>query len=55
MVPFAATWMHLEAFILSVVSQKKKDKYHMTLFILLKKRERDTNELISKTKRDTQM
>ena len=26
---FAATWMHLEIIILSEVSQKKKDKYHM--------------------------
>ena len=29
--PFAATWMELETFILSEVSQKKKDKYHMIL------------------------
>ena len=27
--PFAATWMHLEIIILSEVSQKEKDKYHM--------------------------
>ena len=27
--PFAATWMDLEIFILSEVSQAKKDKYHM--------------------------
>ena len=27
--PFAATWMDLEIFILSEVSQKEKDKYHM--------------------------
>ena len=27
--PFAATWMELEALILSEVSQKEKDKYHM--------------------------
>ena len=26
--PFAATWMELEILILSVVSQKEKDKYH---------------------------
>ena len=31
--PFAATWMHLELLILSEVSQKEKDKYHMTLII----------------------
>ena len=28
-VPFAATWMELEMTILSEVSQKEKDKYHM--------------------------
>ena len=27
--PFAATWMELESLILSEVSQKNKDKYHM--------------------------
>ena len=27
--PFAATWMDLEIVILSEVSQKEKDKYHM--------------------------
>ena len=31
--PFAATWMQLEIIILSEVSQKEKDKYHMILFI----------------------
>ena len=29
MMPFAATWMDLEIIILSEVSQKEKDKYHM--------------------------
>ena len=28
--PFAATWMKLEALTLSEVNQKEKDKYHMT-------------------------
>ena len=28
-VPFAATWMGLEIIILSEVSQKEKDKYHI--------------------------
>ena len=27
--PFAATWMDLQMIILSKVSQKEKDKYHM--------------------------
>ena len=27
--PFAATWMDVETLILSEVSQKEKDKYHM--------------------------
>ena len=27
--PFAATWMELETLILSELSQKEKDKYHM--------------------------
>ena len=27
--PFAATWMKLETLILSEISQKEKDKYHM--------------------------
>ena len=31
--PFAATWMKLETLILSEVSQKDKDKYHMISFI----------------------
>ena len=31
--PFAATWMELETLILSGVSQKEKDKYHMISLI----------------------
>ena len=31
--PFAATWMNLEIIILSKVSQKEKDKYHMISLI----------------------
>ena len=27
--PFSSTWMQLEILILSKVSQKKKDRYHM--------------------------
>ena len=28
--PFVATWMELETLILSEISQKEKDKYHIT-------------------------
>ena len=31
--PFATTWMQLEILILSEVSQKEKDKYHVIAFI----------------------
>ena len=31
--PLAATWMELETLILSEVSQKEKDKYHMISLI----------------------
>ena len=31
--PFAATWMELENLILSEMSQKDKDKYHMISLI----------------------
>ena len=31
--PFAATWMDLEIIILSEVSQKEKDEYHMISLI----------------------
>ena len=31
--PFAATWMQLDIIILSEVSQKEKDKYHMISLI----------------------
>ena len=31
--PFAATWMDLEIILLSEVSQREKDKYHMILLI----------------------
>ena len=32
-VPFAATWIELENLILSEISQKEKDKYHMISLI----------------------
>ena len=31
--PFAATWMEIETLILSKISQKEKDKYHMVSLI----------------------
>ena len=31
--PFAATWMELETLILSEISQKEKDKYHIISLI----------------------
>ena len=31
--PFVATWMELETLILSEISQKEKEKYHMILLI----------------------
>ena len=31
--PFAATWVELERLVVSEVSQKEKDKYHMTSLI----------------------
>ena len=31
--PFAATWMKLEIIILSEISQKEKDKYHLISLI----------------------
>ena len=31
--PFAATWIDLKIIILSEISQKEKDKYHMISFV----------------------
>ena len=33
MMPFAAMWIDLEIIVLTELSQKKKDKYHMISFI----------------------
>ena len=33
--PFAATWMELETLILSEVSHKEREKYHIILLIYL--------------------
>ena len=52
---FFATWMDLDIIILSEVSQKEKDKYHMILLICgIFKKEKDTNELIYKIEIDPQ-
>ena len=50
--PFAATWMDLEIILLSKLSQKEKDKYHM--ISLLWNLKYDTNELIYETKTESQ-
>ena len=42
---FVATWVDLEIIILSGVSQRETDKYHMIAHVESKKN--DTNELIS--------
>ena len=56
--PFAATWMDLEIIILSEVSQKEKDEYHMISFICeiwsmtqmnLSKEQKQTHRYIEET------
>ena len=42
--PFAATWIDLEIIILSEVSQKERDSYHMML--LIQGIKNDANELL---------
>ena len=51
--PFTATLMDLEIIIVSEVSQKEKEKYHMTLLLcgILKNY---TNKLIYETETDSQ-
>ena len=51
--PFATTWMDLEILILSEISQREKDKYHIISLIcgILKN---GTNELIYKTEIESQ-
>ena len=49
--PFTATWMELETLILSEVSHKEKDKYHMISHIWNLKY--DTNEPICKMDTDS--
>ena len=51
--PSATTWMQLEIIILSEISQKEKDKYH--IYIIYKGNLKyDTNEPICKTETDPQ-
>ena len=50
--PSAATWMDPGIIILSEVSQKKKDEYHMITQVESQKN--GTNELIYKTETDSQ-
>ena len=52
--PFAATWMDLDIFILSEVSQTEKDKYMNIIYMWNLKKKNDTNELIDKTRTDSQ-
>ena len=42
--PFTVTWMDIEITILSKVSQREKDKYHMVWFKCEIKRERERNK-----------
>ena len=52
--PFAATWMGLEIIILSKVSQKDKDKYHICLSLICGNRKCYPNELNYETETDSQ-
>ena len=50
--PFATKWMDLELTILSEISQKEKDKYHV-LPLICEIKKKDINELIYKTEIDS--
>ena len=52
--PFAATWMQLEIIILSEVSQKEKDKYHIISYVESKNLKYNTNVLKYKIETDSQ-
>ena len=54
MMPFAATRMDLQVVILSEVSQRERDKYHMMLLICGIENN-GISELIYKTETDSQM
>ena len=51
--PFAVTWMDLEIVILSEVSQREKEKYHM-ISLICGIQKKETNEPIYKTEVDSQ-
>ena len=53
---FEATWMDLEIIILNEVSQTEKEKYLVILLICrILKKKKDTNEVIYKTERLTDL
>ena len=52
--PFAATWLQLEILILSEVSQKEKDKYHMISYMWNLKYGTDEPIYRTETHRDSQ-
>ena len=53
--PFAATWMDLEIFLLSEVSQTEEEKYHMTSIVCGNLKRNETNELIYKTDSENEL
>ena len=48
--PFATTWMSLQIIILSEVSQKEKDKYHLSLLCGILKKKKVQMNLFTKQK-----
>ena len=54
-IPFTATWIDLEIIILNEASHKEKDKYPNMVWyhLYVESKKNDTNELIYKTKRLT--
>ena len=52
--PFAATGMDVEIFILKEVSQKEENKYHISHLWGIKKKKKGTDELVDKIETDSQ-